>query len=114
MHFSATTLVAAVASLGAVVTAQDKFTYGTPNANLAGVVGANKNGPTNPDTPKLGTPINQTSMARLVSVNSIDDWCTFGPPTENATIADSEAITVAYCTKARNNARVIVSRTLVF
>lgn len=31
------------------------------------------------DSPSLNTPINQTSLARLASVNSIDDWCTFGP-----------------------------------
>lgn len=37
-----------------------KFRYGTPNANAEGVVGANKNGPTNPDQPSLNTPINQS------------------------------------------------------
>lgn len=42
----------------------------------------------------LGTPINQTSDARLVSVNSIDDWCLFGPDTSRV-IADIEGETVA-------------------
>lgn len=51
------------------------------------------------------------SESRLVSVNSVDDWCTFGPPDVQA-IADVETITVAYCTKARNNARVIPDGTV--
>ncbi|CAO1629330.1 unnamed protein product [Sympodiomycopsis kandeliae] len=88
-----------------------KFQYGTPNPNAPGVVGANKNGPTNPKAPSMNTPINQTSDARLASINSIDDWCTFGPPTQT-TIGDIEGETVAYCTKPRNNARVIPDGTV--
>lgn len=88
-----------------------KFNYGTANPNMIGVKGRNKNGPTNPAAPSLGTPINQTSEARLVSVNSVDDWCTFSSPDGKA-IADTESYTVAYCTKARNNARVIPDGTV--
>jgi len=68
-------------------------------------------GPTNPPEPTLGTPINQTSMARLLSVNSIDDFCLFAPPTLQD-IADSETIEVAWCTKPRNDARLIPDGTI--
>jgi hypothetical protein len=90
-----------------------KFSYGTPSANAPGVKSANKNGATNPSKPSLNTPINQTSVARLASINSIDDWCTFGPMPvpNNQTLGYLEETTVAYCTKPRNNARVIVSST---
>ena len=107
MLFNKYTLTA-LASVVASVTAQAKFDYGTANPNAAGVVSQNANGPTNPKAPSLGTPVNQTSMSRLASVNSVDDWCTFSSP-NGEMIADSESFTVAYCTKARNNARVIVS-----
>lgn len=47
----------------------------------------------------------------MLSINSIDDWCTFSSP-DGLAIADEEQVTVAYCTKARNNARVIPDGTL--
>lgn len=86
------------------------FSYGTPSNSFWGVQGRGKNGPTNPQEPSLNTPVNQSSDARLASLNSIDDWCTFGPsPLNNTdTLGDLEQTTVAYCTKPRNNARVIV------
>lgn len=86
------------------------FSYGTPTPDFWGVQGRGKNGPTNPDEPQLNTAVNQTSDSRLASINSIDDWCTFGPsPINNTdTLGDLEQTTVAYCTKPRNNARVIV------
>lgn len=37
-----------------------------------GVIATGTMGPTNPPEPTLGTAINQTSMARLVSINSVD------------------------------------------
>jgi len=77
----------------------------------AGVLATGTMGPTNPPAPTLGTSINQTSMARLLSVNSIDDFCLFAPPTLQD-IADSETIEVAWCTKPRNNARLIPDGTL--
>ncbi|CEH14499.1 hypothetical protein CBOM_02340 [Ceraceosorus bombacis] len=102
----------AVAVLASSVAAQAKFQYGTPNPNMSGVVGRNSNGPTNPKTPQENTPVNQTSMARLVSVNSVDDWCIYGPPENGQTIANVEGEVVAYCTKPRNNARVIPDGTV--
>ncbi len=107
------TLALAGASFSSVLAQSNvpKFQYGTPNPYAPGVRGANRNGPTNPAQPSLNTPINQTSNARLASINSIDDWCTFGPQPSpnNQTLGYLEADTVAYCTKPRNNARVIVS-----
>ncbi|KAJ9105953.1 hypothetical protein QFC19_003287 [Naganishia cerealis] len=64
-------------------------------------------GSTNPPTATLGTAINQTSYSRLISANSIDDFCIFGPPAAGVTIGDSEAYEVAWCVQPRNNARVI-------
>ncbi|KAJ7842812.1 hypothetical protein B0H14DRAFT_1022362 [Mycena olivaceomarginata] len=50
-------------------------------------------------------------MARLLSINSIDDFCLFAPP-QLANISDTETIEVAWCTKPRNNARVIPDGTI--
>jgi hypothetical protein len=41
-----------------------------------GVVATGTQGPTNPPQATLGTAINQTSMSRLLSVNSVDVSCT--------------------------------------
>ncbi|KAJ9473825.1 Macrophage activating glycoprotein [Pseudozyma hubeiensis] len=103
-------VVGATVLAATAVTAQSSvpaFTYGTANPDYPGVKSTNKNGPTNPSAPQLNTPINQTSVSRLASINSIDDWCTFAPPGTGQPLADVEEITVAYCTKPRNNARVI-------
>ncbi|WWC72504.1 uncharacterized protein I206_106466 [Kwoniella pini CBS 10737] len=64
-------------------------------------------GPTNPAQATLGTAVNQTSMARLVSLNAIDDFCLFAPPEANSVIGETEAEEVAWCVQARNNARQI-------
>ncbi|KAN0065948.1 hypothetical protein ACQY0O_001082 [Thecaphora frezii] len=104
-----------IAALAHTVVAQSSvpaFKYGTPNANANGVKSKGSNGPTNPSKPSLGTPVNQTSDARLVSINSVDDWCTFGPPGNDQPIGNVEGETVAWCTKARNNARVIPDGTI--
>ncbi|KAK0538701.1 hypothetical protein OC842_001224 [Tilletia horrida] len=89
-----------------------KFDIGRVSGTFPGVRSTGSNGETNPRRPSLGTPINQQSMARLASVNSIDDWCTFGPPGTDQPIGNIEAEAVAYCTKPRNNARVIPDGTL--
>ncbi|WVQ77619.1 hypothetical protein IAR50_007307 [Cryptococcus sp. DSM 104548] len=83
-------------------------------AALAQVTATAPNGPTNPDTPEfypLGSYINQTSLSRLISLNSVDDFCLWGPP-EKGTGVDTEIgtvepVVVAYCTKPRNGARLI-------
>ncbi|KAJ7328775.1 hypothetical protein DFH08DRAFT_709513 [Mycena albidolilacea] len=100
MHFSLLLVSSAVASVHA---ATSPFP--------AGVIATGTQGPTNPPAPTLGTAINQTSMARLLSINSIDDFCLFAPP-QLANISDTETIEVAWCTKPRNNARVIPDGTI--
>jgi len=79
--------------------------------SFPGVVAVNPQGVTNPPAPITGTPINQTSMARLLTVNSVDDFCIFAPPTL-ANISDSETFEVAWCTQQRNNARLIPDGTI--
>ncbi|KAJ7659403.1 hypothetical protein B0H17DRAFT_1185523 [Mycena rosella] len=73
----------------------------------AGVIATGTQGVTNPPVATMPTTINQTSMARLLSINSIDDFCIFAPPSGPSVIGDTETIEVAWCTKPRNNARVI-------
>ncbi|KAJ7171682.1 hypothetical protein C8R43DRAFT_979051 [Mycena crocata] len=84
---------------------------GASSSFPAGVLATGTQGVTNPPVPTTGTSINQTSMARLLSVNAIDDFCLFAPPTM-ANVSDTETIEVAWCTKPRNNARVIPDGTL--
>ncbi|GAC77027.1 hypothetical protein PANT_24c00009 [Moesziomyces antarcticus T-34] len=110
MKAAAAILVALAA--GASAQSVPAFRYGTPSANYPGVKGTNRNGPTNPSAPQLNTPINQTSDSRLATLNSIDDWCTFGPQVPGTIIGNVEGETVAYCTKPRNNARVIPDGTV--
>ncbi|THU96826.1 hypothetical protein K435DRAFT_778378 [Dendrothele bispora CBS 962.96] len=76
-----------------------------------GVIATGTMGTTNPPEPTASTNINQTSYARLLSLNSVDDWCIFAPPYES-TISDSETFEVAWCTQPRNNARVIPDGTI--
>ncbi|KAJ7816438.1 immunoreactive manno protein MP88 [Mycena olivaceomarginata] len=64
-------------------------------------------GTTNPPAPTMLTTINQKSMVRLLSINSIDNFCLFAPPTGPSNIADTETEEVAWCTLPRNNTRVI-------
>ncbi|KIK58594.1 hypothetical protein GYMLUDRAFT_227867 [Collybiopsis luxurians FD-317 M1] len=75
------------------------------------VIATGTMGTTNPPEPTTGTAINQTSDARLLSINAIDDWCIFAPP-ELQDIADSETYEVAWCTQSRNDARVIPDGTI--
>ncbi|KAG6906752.1 hypothetical protein DXG01_012282 [Tephrocybe rancida] len=76
-----------------------------------GVLATGTQGPTNPPAPTMGTAINQTSMSRLLSVNLVDDFCIFAPPSLY-NISDSETFEVAWCTQQRNNARLIPDGTL--
>ncbi|BEI79611.1 hypothetical protein CcaverHIS002_0101400 [Cutaneotrichosporon cavernicola] len=69
-------------------------------------------GVTNPSAAVMGTPINQTSEARLLSLNSINDFCIFGPLLPNSVVGDTEEEQVAWCVQPRNNARVIPDGTI--
>ncbi|KAJ6510834.1 hypothetical protein C8R45DRAFT_1161917 [Mycena sanguinolenta] len=85
--------------------------HADPSDFAPGVIATGTQGATNPPAPTLGTAINQTSMSRLLSINSIEDFCLFAPP-QLANISDTETIEVAWCTKPRNNARVIPDGTI--
>jgi hypothetical protein len=81
----------------------------------AQVTATGPNGPTNPDRPsfaQVGTTVNQNSDARLISVNAIDDFCLFAPKDPNSEIGAHEHDVVAWCTKPRNNARIIPDGTI--
>ncbi|WFD42761.1 hypothetical protein MPSI1_001411 [Malassezia psittaci] len=88
------------------------FSYGTANSTYPGVVATGPLGATNPPQPSLNTTVNQTSVSRLVSINSVDDWCTFGPVNTSDLLGQQEGEVVAYCTKPRNDARVIPDGTV--
>ncbi|KAG7441704.1 uncharacterized protein BT62DRAFT_955523 [Guyanagaster necrorhizus] len=97
---------ASSAALALAIAASSVSAQSSSTTFPEGVLATGTMGTTNPAEPTLGTTVNQTSYARLLSLNSVDDWCIFAPPSNN-TIGESEAIEVAWCTKARNNARVI-------
>ncbi|WVQ86036.1 hypothetical protein IAT38_008204 [Cryptococcus sp. DSM 104549] len=82
---------------------------GVANAQVTatGTMGVN-----NPAEATLGTAVNQTSEARLLSLNAIDDFCLFAPIDKDSEIGETEAEEVAWCVQARNNARVIPDGTL--
>lgn len=63
----------------------------------AQVTATGTQGVTNPPKATMGTAVNQTSYARLLSLNSINDWCVFGPPEPNSVIGDTEEFEVAWC-----------------
>jgi len=100
-----------LAVLATVLVSAPQLAYAQTTTFPPGVLATGTMGVTNPPEPTLGTAINQTSMARLLSVNSVDDFCLFAPPTLQ-TISDSETIEVAWCTKPRNNARLIPDGTI--
>jgi len=83
----------------------------------AQVTATQPNGRTNPSAPAfmpVGSYVNQTSVSRLISLNSVDDFCLWGPPEPgpDSLIGNVEPIVVAYCTKPRNNARLIPDGTI--
>jgi hypothetical protein len=82
----------------------------TKVAAQAGVIASGPNGPTNPDVPyfmAVGSQVDQQSLSRLMTVNSVDDFCMWGPPEPgpDSLIGNTEHEVVAWCTKPRNGAR---------
>ncbi|KAF8223017.1 hypothetical protein L208DRAFT_1412509 [Tricholoma matsutake] len=70
-----------------------------PNQTQQGQTGTNQ----------CGTSVNQASNCQNVYVNSVEDWCIFGPPNPGAgsSIGNIERIAVAWCTKNGTGARLI-------
>lgn len=48
-----------------------------------------------------------TSLCQTAIINSIDDFCLWGPPEPNSTIGDTEGSNIAWCTKPGYGTRVI-------
>jgi len=103
---------AKMASEAAATNTAPPFKYGSPSTDYPNVVASGDMGKTNPKKAKTGTPVNQDSDSRLASVNSVDDWCTFAPKDSTKELGDVEEEVVVYCTKPRNNARVIPDGTV--
>ncbi|KAF8874391.1 hypothetical protein CPB84DRAFT_1853630 [Gymnopilus junonius] len=104
-------MLRATATLAAFLLSASQSVFAAQTSFPLGVLATGTMGVTNPPEPTLGTAINQTSMARLLTVNSVDDFCLFAPPTLQS-ISNSETIEVAWCTKPRNNARLIPDGTI--
>ncbi|KAJ1304257.1 hypothetical protein OPQ81_005418 [Rhizoctonia solani] len=49
----------------------------------------------------------QTSLCQTAMINSIDDFCLWGPPEPNSLIGDTEGEAVAWCTKPGRGTRLI-------
>ncbi|KZT39118.1 hypothetical protein SISSUDRAFT_1046028 [Sistotremastrum suecicum HHB10207 ss-3] len=47
------------------------------------------------------------SLCQTAFVNNLADWCVWGPPTPDSTIADTESETVAWCSQPGHGTRVI-------
>ncbi|KDR71624.1 hypothetical protein GALMADRAFT_1345603 [Galerina marginata CBS 339.88] len=104
-------MLRALAALGTVLVSAPHLVSAQATPAFPGVLATGTMGVTNPPVPTTGTSLNQKSMARLLSLNSVDDFCLFAPPTPQL-IQDSETIEVAWCTKPRNNARLIPDGTI--
>jgi len=50
---------------------------------------------------------NQQSLCQTAIINSIDDFCIWGPPKAGSTIGDTEAEEVAWCSKPGHGSRLI-------
>ncbi|KAN0135466.1 hypothetical protein V8E53_006745 [Lactarius tabidus] len=65
-------------------------------------------------TNQCGTGSNQTSQCQNAYLNSLDDWCIFGPPDPGpaSVIGNTERIEVAYCLQANYGTRIIPNGTI--
>jgi hypothetical protein len=63
-------------------------------------------------TNECGTGSNQTSQCQNLYVNSVQDFCLWGPPEPNSTIGVVEQIVVAYCTQGGRGTRVFPAGTI--
>ncbi|KAK0472709.1 hypothetical protein IW261DRAFT_1506466 [Armillaria novae-zelandiae] len=65
-------------------------------------------------TNQCGTSSNQTSMCQNAYVNSVTDWCVFGPPEEGpeSTIGNIERFAIAWCIKDGHGTRMIPEGTI--
>lgn len=107
MFRSAAALVALVLAATGAVQAQKKPTF--PVTNLPDKWEPNQSG-----TNQCGKfkPSNQKSSCQNVFINSVTDFCVWGPPTGPDTIGNDERLVVSYCTKSGYGTRLIPDGTL--
>lgn len=55
---------------------------------------------------------NQESQCQTAIINSIQDFCLWGPPTPNSEVGDTEAASVAWCTLPTHGTRVMPAGTI--
>jgi len=92
--------LAAIATFGLTVRAQYTATY-DPN-NLPDTTEQQQIG-----TNKCGTSNNQTGLCQNLYLNSVSDFCLWGPPDPNSVIGATEQIVVSWCTKPGRGTRLI-------
>jgi hypothetical protein len=63
-------------------------------------------------TNACGTTNSQTSNCQTAWINSIDDFCLWGPPNPNSEVGNTEQVQVAWCTKTGRGTRTIPNGTL--
>jgi hypothetical protein len=65
-------------------------------------------------TNQCGTGSNQTSQCQNAYINSLNDWCIFGPPDAGpgSIIGETERIEVAYCLQSGYGTRIIPNGTI--
>jgi len=64
-------------------------------------------------TNQCGTGSNQTSQCQNLYVNSLQDFCLWGPPEPNSVIGAVEEIVVAYCTTPGQGTRLFPAGTIL-
>ncbi|CAO1619097.1 unnamed protein product [Jaminaea pallidilutea] len=96
--------LAALAATGA--NAQYANTY---QASANGLPAKTETGQTG--TNNCGTGSDPNSQCQNVYLNSVDDWCLFGPPVQG-TVSGHEGDSVSYCTKSGRGTRLIPDGTI--
>lgn len=103
MFHSASALIAIVlAATTAVVQAQNKPTFSVTN-----LPDKWEKGQTGTNQCAKYKPSSQTSPCQNVFINSVQDFCLWGPPGGHDSIGNDEALVVSYCTKSGYGTRLI-------
>lgn len=99
--------LALLASAALFSTVAGQYTATYDPANLPDKTEAEQSG-----TNKCGTANSQDSMCQNLFVNSVNDFCIWGPPAPNGEIGQIEEIVVAYCTTPGRGTRLMPEGTL--
>ncbi|KAF8604643.1 hypothetical protein BDV93DRAFT_522344 [Ceratobasidium sp. AG-I] len=99
--------LALLASAALLSSVAGQYTATYDPANLPDKTEAEQSG-----TNKCGTANSQDSMCQNLFVNSVNDFCIWGPPKPNGEIGQIEEIVVAYCTTPGRGTRLMPEGTL--